>query len=116
MLDPRKWERVDQARLFFAVAFGALLGFTSGLDRSGGSLAGLEACGSTYFARSSARSLWAGGSIIIGPLGNALMPRRFPPPWSVEELDACFVVTVWQLGRGNPSRLGIHPPGWVCRH
>ena len=19
--------------------------------------------------------------------------RRFPPPWSVEELDACFVVT-----------------------
>jgi hypothetical protein len=21
------------------------------------------------------------------------MPRQFPPPWSVEELDACFVVT-----------------------
>jgi hypothetical protein len=21
------------------------------------------------------------------------VPRRFPPPWSVEELDACFVVT-----------------------
>ena len=20
------------------------------------------------------------------------MPRRFPPPWSVEELEACFVV------------------------
>jgi hypothetical protein len=20
------------------------------------------------------------------------MPRRFPPPWSIEELDACFVV------------------------
>ena len=20
------------------------------------------------------------------------MPRRFPPPWSVEELDACFIV------------------------
>jgi hypothetical protein len=19
-------------------------------------------------------------------------PRRFPPPWSVEELDACFVI------------------------
>jgi hypothetical protein len=19
-------------------------------------------------------------------------PRRFPPPWSIEELDACFVV------------------------
>ena len=84
MLDPRKWERVDQARLFFAVAFGALLGFTSGLDRSGGSLAGLEACGSTYFVPSSAQSLLAGGFIIIGPLGNALMPRPFPPPWSVE--------------------------------
>ena len=21
-----------------------------------------------------------------------MTPRRFPPPWSVEELDACFVV------------------------
>jgi hypothetical protein len=21
-----------------------------------------------------------------------LAPRRFPPPWSVEELEACFVV------------------------
>jgi len=20
------------------------------------------------------------------------MPRRFPPPWSIEELEACFVV------------------------
>ena len=30
MLNPLKWERVDQARLFFAVAFGALLGFASG--------------------------------------------------------------------------------------
>jgi len=20
------------------------------------------------------------------------VPRRFPPPWSVEELDACFIV------------------------
>jgi hypothetical protein len=20
------------------------------------------------------------------------MPRRFPPPWSVEETDACFIV------------------------
>ena len=26
-------------------------------------------------------------------LGNlALMSRRFPPPWSVEEADACFIV------------------------
>jgi hypothetical protein len=22
-----------------------------------------------------------------------LSPRRFPPPWTVEELDACFVVS-----------------------
>jgi hypothetical protein len=27
-------------------------------------------------------------------LGNlALMSRRFPPPWSVEETDACFIVS-----------------------
>ena len=25
-------------------------------------------------------------------LALALMPRNFPPPWSVEELDSCFVV------------------------
>jgi hypothetical protein len=24
------------------------------------------------------------------------MPRRFPPPWTVEELDACFVVSAGQ--------------------
>jgi hypothetical protein len=26
------------------------------------------------------------------PLGLAVMSRRFPPPWSVDELDSCFVV------------------------
>jgi uncharacterized membrane protein len=30
MLNPLKWERVDQARRLFAIAFGALLGFTTG--------------------------------------------------------------------------------------
>jgi len=35
MLDPRKWERVDQARLFFAVAVGALLGFLGGSSSLG---------------------------------------------------------------------------------
>jgi hypothetical protein len=25
-------------------------------------------------------------------LGLALMSRRFPPPWSAEETDACFIV------------------------
>ena len=24
--------------------------------------------------------------------GMAITPRRFPPPWSLEELDSCFVV------------------------
>jgi hypothetical protein len=29
---------------------------------------------------------------MLGPF--SMMPRRFPPPWSVEELnDACFVVS-----------------------
>jgi hypothetical protein len=23
--------------------------------------------------------------------------RRFPPPWSVEELDGCFVVRDWRV-------------------
>ena len=35
MLNPLKWERVDQARLLFAMAFGALLGFTSGSSSLG---------------------------------------------------------------------------------
>jgi hypothetical protein len=30
MLNPLKWKHVDQARLLFAAAFGALLGFTTG--------------------------------------------------------------------------------------
>jgi hypothetical protein len=30
MLNPHKWKHVDQARLLFAAAFGALLGFTTG--------------------------------------------------------------------------------------
>jgi hypothetical protein len=33
------------------------------------------------------------GKIVESPLGkDDTRPRRFPPPWSVEELDACFVV------------------------
>ena len=24
--------------------------------------------------------------------GNDISSRRFPPPWSIEEMDACFVV------------------------
>ena len=24
--------------------------------------------------------------------GRAMMARRFPPPWSVDELEACFIV------------------------
>jgi hypothetical protein len=26
-------------------------------------------------------------------IANMPSPRRFPPPWTVEELDACFVVS-----------------------
>ena len=38
-----------------------------------------------------------GGSMAVwrdrrADLGLALMSRRFPPPWSVEETDACFIV------------------------
>ncbi len=32
-----------------------------------------------------------------------MLARRFPPPWSVEELDACPVVT----GPGKSSRMSI---------
>jgi hypothetical protein len=27
-----------------------------------------------------------------GPLGLAMTPRRFLPPWSVEETDTCYIV------------------------
>jgi hypothetical protein len=27
-----------------------------------------------------------------GKANNIMTPHRFPPPWSVEELNACFVV------------------------
>jgi hypothetical protein len=35
-----------------------------------------------------------GGRSTVSPLAMpaAVKPRRFPPPWSVEELKACFVV------------------------
>ena len=33
MLDPRKWEYVDRARLLIAAAFGAMLGFTNGYSQ-----------------------------------------------------------------------------------
>jgi len=29
--------------------------------------------------------------------------RRFAPPWSVEELDACFVVRATSISRMNPA-------------
>jgi hypothetical protein len=42
------------------------------------------------FARQSRRSARFSSAIDAQCRGND--PRRFPPPWSVEELDACFVV------------------------
>ena len=48
--------------------------------------------------RAAPRRLWRGRWCIL-PLsrlseGNRLMPsvHRFPPPWSAEETDACFIV------------------------
>jgi hypothetical protein len=38
------------------------------------------------FFRSSFRTAYA------ERLAGSLTPRRFPPPWSVEELQACFLV------------------------
>jgi hypothetical protein len=29
---------------------------------------------------------------VVVPSVTTMNRRRFPPPWSVEELDACFVV------------------------
>src|SRR5262245_59037684 len=58
MLNPLKWGRVD--RLVVCSA----------------SQPALETCGSTYLAHSSARSLWAGGSIIIGLLGSLNEPME----------------------------------------
>ena len=28
----------------------------------------------------------------VADFGLVLMSRRFPPPWTVEETDACFIV------------------------
>ena len=37
--------------------------------------------------------LFGGISVLIGALiWVAVTPRRFPPPWSAEETDACFIV------------------------
>ena len=30
--------------------------------------------------------------MLAGPLTSRPPTRRFPPPWSVEETDACFIV------------------------
>jgi hypothetical protein len=36
-------------------------------------------------------------------------PRRFPPPWTVEELDACFVVTDSTGPRLNRPSVCVDP-------
>jgi hypothetical protein len=48
-------------------------------------------------------------------------PRRFPPPWTVEETDACFIVrdangraTSYFEGELGPSRSVRDEPG--CRN
>jgi hypothetical protein len=32
------------------------------------------------------------GAMTVASLSRWCSPRRFPPPWSVEETDACFIV------------------------
>jgi hypothetical protein len=32
-----------------------------------------------------------------------MTPRRFPPPWTVEETDACFVASATPPGRHSPT-------------
>jgi hypothetical protein len=50
---------------------------------------------------------------------SAFMTRRFPPPWSVEELDACFIVrdhsgqqlayVYFEDEPGRRTAPGVHP-------
>jgi hypothetical protein len=41
-------------------------------------------------ARTSRRGVCPGAGAVTRYLTG--MPRRFPPPWTVEEADACFIV------------------------
>ena len=64
----------DQVGLMIATAFGALLGLVNGYSR-------LDTSGSTYSGHSSAQSLLAGRSIIIGLFGSLnAFPRLGPTP------------------------------------
>ena len=45
----------------------------------------------------------------VADFGLALMSRRFPPPWSVEETDACFIV---RDGKGTGGTKGLGPLGY----
>jgi hypothetical protein len=49
----------------------------------------------------------------ISLLGCSVMPgmpqRRFPPPWSVEETDACFIVRE-RAGRHADAGAELHSP------
>ena len=40
---------------------------------------------------------------------SARLARRFPPPWTVEDNDACFIVKD-RIYRGGPERLCAGPP------
>jgi hypothetical protein len=58
-------------------------------------------------------SLMAARQVALAMIGH---PRRFPPPWSAEETDACFIVNVGlpgddtMLGMGSPFDRG--PLNW----
>jgi hypothetical protein len=52
-------------------------------------------------------------------LGLAMIPRRFPPPWSVDEIEACFIVrdhngqalaySTWRRSRAHARRRSSSP-------
>jgi hypothetical protein len=54
-----------------------------GSERSSGLFEAMRFCGEQFASKSRART---------ATVSSHTAPRRFPPPWSVEELDACFVV------------------------
>jgi hypothetical protein len=46
----------------------------------------------TIFGHCRVKQGWSGSSSVYSEQTFTVSPRRFPPPWSVDELDACFVV------------------------
>jgi hypothetical protein len=92
----------DRVKLLIAAAAGAVLGIVTGYLLGHGWL-------NIVIWALMAQSLLAGRSIVIGLFVSPLpSPRRFPPPWSIEERDTCFVVKdkfepMWSISDGRTS-------------